>query len=551
MAIIKHRSSKNAKYQDVFTYYTYRHRENERTGHYEPILDAYGLLQERDDYALLSLDAYGKSRNPLAWAGACMQTNLAFGKNISYQERKIHEYIISHPQEDRGRQTMEELLEEGRQFAHRYLQGHEVLLAVHRDTDNDHIHISFNSVRTLQRPEEPWMMRNETGEVLPCEVMAGGKHQDSPELRQDYQNWQLKYCCSHGLKAEDNLAVAARRKEARYGQYHEELRKIISQAAARTLNVEELTEYLQEEHGIQLIRRGNTISILPPDRQKPIRLKTLGMELEDLYRLFHYAETLQMVEHPSMEEERRRAAEKKYMHWIRERRVKNAQKAEQTIEKCESLLAKRLREQGESYDKRDFQGLHYLIQKTVYARRDLQTELDKIEAVQNQWTQYCSEEIPRKEREKHGNYLRWCGWDPQAHSQREELNQQCEQVRLELSELQAMCEGLTQTAEQWRKHNELAWLEKDLQWTIQREKQLKEIHSALQQNCKTLSQIAFHCKQAAKRHRSSEARDKADYYQGQWYQKSLKKIQIQKALKETKQKKKAAKKKLKAAKRVK
>lgn len=44
MAIVKHSSSKNARYEDVLEYYTCRHREDSRTGYYAPILDKYGLM---------------------------------------------------------------------------------------------------------------------------------------------------------------------------------------------------------------------------------------------------------------------------------------------------------------------------------------------------------------------------------------------------------------------------------------------------------------------------------------------------------------------------
>ena len=51
MAIVKHSSSKNARYEDVLEYYTCRHREDSRTGYYAPILDKYGLMQPRSDSA--------------------------------------------------------------------------------------------------------------------------------------------------------------------------------------------------------------------------------------------------------------------------------------------------------------------------------------------------------------------------------------------------------------------------------------------------------------------------------------------------------------------
>ena len=60
MAILKHTSSKNASYGDALEYLKYKHHEDSKTGLYEPILDEYGLLQERENYAICSLN--GKRR---------------------------------------------------------------------------------------------------------------------------------------------------------------------------------------------------------------------------------------------------------------------------------------------------------------------------------------------------------------------------------------------------------------------------------------------------------------------------------------------------------
>ena len=100
MAILKHTSSKNAAYGDALDYLKYRHWEDSKTGLYEPILDEYGLLQERESYAICALDGHGKEMDPESWAGACMETNLRFGKNNTKAERKQHIYIISHPEAD-------------------------------------------------------------------------------------------------------------------------------------------------------------------------------------------------------------------------------------------------------------------------------------------------------------------------------------------------------------------------------------------------------------------------------------------------------------------
>lgn len=128
MAIIKHRTSKNARYTDVLEYYSYKHQEDSRTGHYEPILDEYGLLQERENYAVAYISARGSEDDPQLWALACSRTNQAFHKNQSRKDRKSHEYIISHPEEDRPRMTMEDLLNEGKAFVRENLQGYQLLL---------------------------------------------------------------------------------------------------------------------------------------------------------------------------------------------------------------------------------------------------------------------------------------------------------------------------------------------------------------------------------------------------------------------------------------
>ena len=215
MAILKHTSSKNAAYSDALDYLKYRHREDSKTGLYEPILDEYGLLQERENYAICALDGHGKEMDPETWAGACMETNIRFGKNNTKAERKQHIYIISHPEADAPLLTKEALLEEGKAFVRENLSGYDALIAVHMDTDNPHIHVAINSVRSVAREERLWMIHDEGSQVLRCEVCAGGKHQDNPTFRHHCQDWLLAYTRSHGLAQEDNNRVEEQRKQQR------------------------------------------------------------------------------------------------------------------------------------------------------------------------------------------------------------------------------------------------------------------------------------------------------------------------------------------------
>ncbi len=82
MAILKQTSSKNASYGDALEYLKYKHHEDSQIGLYEPILDEYGLLQERKNYAICSLNGYGHEQDPELWVGSCMEINIRYGKTI-------------------------------------------------------------------------------------------------------------------------------------------------------------------------------------------------------------------------------------------------------------------------------------------------------------------------------------------------------------------------------------------------------------------------------------------------------------------------------------
>ena len=283
MAIITHRTSKNARYSDVLDYYTYQHEESQKTGHYEPILDENGLKQERENYSIAYINAHGREDDPEKWSAACLKTNLQHRKNQDEGDRKQHSYIISFPEEDREKMTMEDLMEMGKKCARENFPGYDCLIAVHRDTDNDHIHISMNSVRTLQREEQPWMMKK-NGQTLASEMAAGGKHQDSPQLRRHLNDWVLDYTRQHGLTAKDNNAKADANRAARHGNKNEQMKTALLEAATRSRSMKELQQLMKKEYGMELKVRGQTISVQHPDSKKAVRLKTLGVDPAEITR---------------------------------------------------------------------------------------------------------------------------------------------------------------------------------------------------------------------------------------------------------------------------
>lgn len=541
MAIIKHHTSKNARYSDVLEYYSYKHQEDSRTGHYEPILDEYGLLKERDNYATAYITAYGKEDDPYRWATACLKTNLAFRKNQGFNDRKIHEYILSHPAEDRPRMTMEDLLAEGKAFVRENLQGYDALIAVHRDTDNDHIHISINSVRACSREEQAWMMKNEEGVTLPCEMNAGGKHQNSPEFRDHCNDWMLNYTREHGLAEKDNNAIARQRRAEHYSGKNRQLKDNLLSAASQCHSLNELRNKLQQEYNIRLVLRGKTISLFPPGAKKAVRLRTLNVAPEDLYHLMGGEKMLSPEDAAVLGSGSGQWAEqKKYIQWLRERRLKNAEKAESTITKAEHLIQSQL---GEWYNKKDFSDLRFLIRQTTYLERDLTLEAEKLDALWERWQNYLDITLSAEERKHHESYLRWCGCDPESVLERECLQRERETIAVEIQHSAAVREALIQTAKNWNGVNDLSRAEGNFTWSANREKQLKNQLKSIRASRKKLSQIAYNCQKAADRRiYNKEYLAKAEHFRSLWYEKLQAEQVIKQKLKEVQQQKREARK---------
>ena len=268
MAILKHKSSKNASYSDAQDYLTYKHTEDQKTGHYVPILDEFGLLQERENCVLTYINGYGEEGDPDDWSFACIETNLRWGKNNTKQDVKQHQYIIAPPASDCALVTKEDLLEEGKEFTRANLQGFDTLIAVHMDQNHYHIHCVCNSVRSVEREEQPWMLHNEDGNVVRCEVAAGGKHRDSSDFRQHYQEWLLDYTRSHGWTVKDNLSIENQRKAERQKDTKQELVNLLVGTASQCNSIPQLQMELKRQYQIDLVGRGQTYTLYLPNRKK-------------------------------------------------------------------------------------------------------------------------------------------------------------------------------------------------------------------------------------------------------------------------------------------
>ena len=553
MAIVKHKTSKNARYADVLDYYTYKHEESQQTGHYEPILDENGLMIERDDFAVAYITAQGEEADPELWAAACMRTNLLFRKNLDEGDRKNHEYIIAHPDEDN--MTVEQLLEEGRAFARENLPGYDCLIGAH----DNHVHITINSVRALQRDhEEDWMMRDKTGQILPCELEAGGKHQDSPGLRLHMNDWLLEYTRQHGFVQKDNNAIAAVHRAERHGSKNDHMKAALLEAAGRSKNMADLQRIMKEDYSMDLkaSSSGKTISVLYPGNEKYVRLRTLGLEPADLTRRFageEYTFTSE-AEERQRQKEFEEAEQKKSIDWIRERRQRNNDRAERMAARSEEILAQQIRAKGDRYDKVEFQDLRYLIRETAYVSASLQTELDKLDKLLERWQQYQDPSITGKEHWSHGGYVRFCGCDPDSAEELADLKAEREIIEAQKAHADAMNEAMQAEAVLWRGRNNLTYTANSLAWAKQREKQLKMQLKQVKASRKKLWEISCNCERAALRYeQEAESYGMSRYdlinpkwdnvykFRGKWMQAVTREEEIQQKLREIKQKKKDAK----------
>lgn len=520
MATMKHKTSKNASYNDVLEYYMYRHTEDEKTGHYEPILDEDGLPELRDNFAVACLDPFENDADPYEWAGRCMSVNFRFNKNNEFDDVKSHEYIISHPASDRSKMTMEALLDEGKAFAREFFEGYDVLMVVHRDTDNDHIHITINSVRARERTEKAWMKRNEYGEILRSEYVAGGKHQDSPQLKRAQFDWIKEYSREHGLEEKDNNAISDKRKmereaertaknEVRIPKKQREILDALLETLPKCATFEALSAMLKDQYSITIFRRGETISLQHSSAKKAVRLRTLGMSRDDFWERLGNPDAQPFTPDRAFEE-------KKNAMWIKERRDRNNERAYQTRRQAERAVAANVQSFSGKYSMEDYRELHHQIQKTTYVERDLLTEKEKLERVISRWENARSKD--GADRDKDHRFIQWCGYDPDNDMELQTLVLLDEAIDNQIAEIVAIRDTMIETAAKWKD----AGLSKytDMAWSIENERSLKKQVDTVHANRIKMAKISSACYKAAERRLGdSQYLAKAAYFEKLWQEK--------------------------------
>ena len=376
------------------------------------------------------------------------------------------------------------------------------------------------------------MMKNEDGSVLRCEVAAGGKHQNNPEFRHHCQDWLLRYCRDHGFALEDNNRIEAERKQQRYQEKHEQLRDLIIRTASSCSSFEQLKRELKLREGINLVLRGKTLSIHLPNSRKGLRLDRLGISREDILHAMG-------IDQKSIDQMNRQETlnieKKKYIQWLRERRVKNAIRAEDTLADAAALIAGNLNREEQFHRKREFQELYDLIRQTTYLERDLQTELDKITHLLERWKQYLDAELSQEDRMKHRSYVEWCGCDPGSDLEFYDLQTEHDVIALQIKEAASVRQALLESADTWKQQNEENRFQFHLEWTITKEAQLRHQLRYIKANRKKLERIASNCQIAADRRIiKREYLAKADHYRELWHEKLMEEKAVREELRSLK-----------------
>ena len=535
MAIVKHRSSKNAEYDSVYSYLRYEHERHEGNGRvwYTPVLDEYGLLQERADCLMAAFNSHGHPIDPADWASACIRTNFRHQKNRSKEDRKNHTYIISLPESDRPLITKEGLLELAQKMSKEFFRRYEVLIAVHMDEKkNPHFHLVINSVRAEERPEQDWMMTDQFGQVLPCETMSGGKHQDSTQLRRALNDWVLAQCREKGLFAQDNNSIADQRKKERVADKNNQLKKALEAFASECRTISELQQKLQE-HDIRLNLRGNSTSILPSGGHKNVRLTTLGLNPSIL--LAHMPDFVPQHE----------LAEKKYAQWVIYRREKNDLRIQKLKEKTEAILEEELKKQDEYYRREDYKALFALNNHILQMLAELHTEKEKANRLLSAWDNWRDESLPQDQRRKGYSFVCWSGCEPNNETEYQWLTTLCESITLQEKMALELNEKLRDENAEWKYHNEFVHLKKDAEWLNRREQQLKHQIKCCKMRSKKLWEISYNCERAAMRrspwddntaHFGSIPKGWKNYYKikGQWTETQIRQRELEMQLTEIK-----------------
>jgi len=300
VAILKHGSIKNSDYGEAQRYLLFEHDSETM----KLLRDEHGSMILRKGLIQTGFDC-----DHFTFNTECTELNRQMQKNLARNDIKAHQYIISFDPRDPADNglTAQRAHALGCQFAQHFFEGHQMLVVTHPDghnhTGNLHCHIVFNSLRKRNVEWKDFMER-------PVDALAGYKHHQTRALLRHMQIWLTEACereklytVDFTLPAEKKISDREYRAKLRgqkeldalnreivadgltpsrtdYVTIKQQIRDTVDELITEADSFDDLAQKLKEKHGIQVKISRGACSFLHPDREKPIRGKSLGRNYE-------------------------------------------------------------------------------------------------------------------------------------------------------------------------------------------------------------------------------------------------------------------------------
>ena len=213
-------------------------------------------------------DGVVKTADNLYWGINCDRDNFArdvqltrqlFGKKKSHNAILAHKMSISFHPDDNDKIDHCEAFRMAKEFAEKFMQGYEVLFAVH--TDTDHIHVHF-LVGNCNIETGRAYRRNQKDLYDMCEFFGQQCYQRGlvHSVREDFYN--------HDYDKPDKEKVGEHRMKAMGKEtFKDELREVILEEIAEPDNrtLQDVVNALMRDYNVECRLKGNTISYRHPN----------------------------------------------------------------------------------------------------------------------------------------------------------------------------------------------------------------------------------------------------------------------------------------------
>ncbi len=227
-----------------------------------------------------------------------MMTRELFGKRKSKNAILVHKMSISFHPDDNDKLTYNEVFCIAKEFAEKYFQDYEVLLAVHTDKPHKHVHFLISNCHTETGKA---YRRNQKDLYDMCEFFGEQCQQRGlvHSIREDFYNHNNDY---------DKETFAERQMKAEGKEtFKDELREVIQIELADPNNqtLENVVNALMKHYNVECRVKGNTISYRHPNfTDKSGKLASVrGSKLGEKY-------TVKGIEYELREKQRGRSADR-------------------------------------------------------------------------------------------------------------------------------------------------------------------------------------------------------------------------------------------------